>query len=128
MKRTRLLTLLAVLALVAAACGGDGDGTTTTGDGGATTTAGPTDTTGAPTGGAGEGGNLLLLQWQAPSQANAYLSTGTKDLLASSLVLEPLAEFNPAGEVVPALAAEVPTLENGGIAEDLTQITWTLQE
>jgi peptide/nickel transport system substrate-binding protein len=131
MKRTRLLALLAVLAMVVAACGGgDVDGTTTTGEGGATTTSvDSTEPTEPPTGGgAGEGGNLLLLQWQAPSQANALLSTGTKDLLASSLVLESLAEFNAAGEVVPALAAEVPTQENGGISEDLTQITWTLQE
>lgn len=133
MKRTRLLALLAVLAMVVAACSpSDGEGTSTTGDGGtdgSTTTAGPTDTTAPPTGGnAGEGGNLLLLQWQAPSQANPYLSTGTKDLLAGSLVLEPLAEFDPEGQVVPALAAELPTVENGGISEDQTQITWTLQE
>jgi peptide/nickel transport system substrate-binding protein len=135
MKRTRLLALLAVLALVVAACGGgNGDETTTTagsGDNGATTTTSgeTTEPTDAPTGGnAGEGGNLLLLQWQAPSQANALLSTGTKDLLASSLVLEPLAEFDPDGNIVPALAAEVPTAENGGISEDQTQITWTLKE
>lgn len=131
MKRTRLLALLAVLAMVVAACSpSDGEGTPTTGDGdGPTTTAGPTDTTAPPAGGnAGEGGNLLLLQWQAPSQANPYLSTGTKDLLAGSLVLEPLAEFDPEGQVVPALAAELPSVDNGGISEDLTQITWTLQE
>ena len=77
---------------------------------------------------AGQGGDLLLLQWQAPSQANAYLSTGTKDLLAGSLVLEPLAEYDQNGVVVPALAAEVPTVENGGVAADFTSITWTLQE
>jgi peptide/nickel transport system substrate-binding protein len=135
MNITRLLAFLAVLAMVVAACGGGtGDGTTTTaGDGGGdatTTTAGePTGTTAPPAGGnAGEGGNLLLLQWQAPSQANSYLSTGTKDLLAGSLVLEPLAEFDPAGQPVPVLATELPSVENGGVSEDLTQITWTLQE
>ena len=41
----------------------------------------------------GQGGGLVLLQWQFPSHANAYLQAGTKDLLASSLVLEPLAEI-----------------------------------
>ncbi|HEY6635146.1 MAG TPA: peptide ABC transporter substrate-binding protein [Acidimicrobiia bacterium] len=134
MKRTRLLALLAVLAMVVAACGGGDGETTTTADGGSdgetTTTAGETpDSTAPPTGGnAGEGGNLLLLQWQAPSQANALLSTGTKDLLASSLVLEALAGFDPAGNLVPRLATEIPSVENGGISEDLTQITWTLQE
>jgi peptide/nickel transport system substrate-binding protein len=134
MKRNRLLALLAVLAMVVAACGGTGDETTTTaGDGGGddtTTTSGDgTDTTTPPTGGgAGEGGNLLLLQWQAPSQANPYLSTGTKDIQAGSLVLEPLAEYDTTGELVPALATELPTVENGGISEDLTTITWTIQE
>ncbi|HSM44744.1 MAG TPA: peptide ABC transporter substrate-binding protein, partial [Acidimicrobiia bacterium] len=109
MKRTRLVSLFAVLAMVVAACGGTGDETTTTaatGDDDVTTTASDdsTDTTAPPSGGgAGEGGNLLLLQWQAVSQVNAYLSTGTKDLLAGSLVLEPLAEYDPSGAVVPAL-------------------------
>jgi peptide/nickel transport system substrate-binding protein len=128
MKRTRLLALLAVLAMVVAACGGESEGTTTTAeaDPGATTTEAPTTDTTAPP--AAEGGNLLLLQWQAPSQANPYLSTGTKDLLAGSLVVEALAEYDPEGNVVAALAAEVPSVENGGISEDQTQITWTLQE
>ncbi|HUF14909.1 MAG TPA: peptide ABC transporter substrate-binding protein [Acidimicrobiia bacterium] len=131
MKKTRLLSLLAVFAMVVAACGGgDVDGTTTTGDGGATTTSvDSTEPTEPPTGGgAGEGGNLLLLQWQAVSQANPYLSTGTKDIQAGSMVLEGLAEYNTDGEIVTALATEVPTVENGGIAEDLTSITWTIQD
>jgi peptide/nickel transport system substrate-binding protein len=127
--------LFAAFALFVAACAtgpaettADG-GTATTADGTATTDA-PTETTAPPaTGGeAGQGGDFLAFQWQGPSQANTYLSTGTKDLLAGSLVLEPLAEFTPAGEVVPALAAEIPTQENGGIAEDFSSITWTLKE
>ncbi|KAG1648751.1 Oligopeptide transport system permease protein AppB [Nymphon striatum] len=76
---------------------------------------------------AGTGGPLSLLQWQAPSQANPWLSAGTKDLLASSIVLEPLARFNPAGELVPTLATSIPTPGNG-ISDDGTQITWTLQD
>jgi peptide/nickel transport system substrate-binding protein len=132
MKISKLLALLAVLAMVVAACG-PSEGVDTTAPGGATTeapdTTAATDTTEPVTGGeAGAGGNLLLLQWQAASQANPYLSTGTKDLLAGSLVLDPLAEFDPEGQVVPVLAAELPTVDNGGISEDLTQITWTLQE
>jgi peptide/nickel transport system substrate-binding protein len=135
MKRTRLLALLAVLAMVVAACGGGtGEDTTTTagtGDDDVTTTTSddPTETTAPPAGGnAGEGGNLLLLQWQAPSQANPYLSTGTKDIQAGSLVLEPLAEYDATGELVPALATEIPTVENGGVSEDQTSITWTIQD
>ncbi len=135
MKLPRLLALLAVLALVVAACGGGGDETTTTadtGEGGTTTTAEQTpDTTAPPATGAeaGSGGDLLILQWQAPSQANSLISSGTKDLLAGSLVLEPLAEIAPDGSIVATgLAAEVPTVENGGVAEDFTSITWKLRE
>jgi peptide/nickel transport system substrate-binding protein len=123
MKPTKLLALLTVLALVLAACGtGEGEETTTTADGGTTTP----DTT--PAGDAGQGGPLILQQWQAPSSLNPFLSGGTKELLAASLILEPLAEFDAAGELVPALAAEIPTAENGGISEDFTTITWTLNE
>lgn len=132
MKRTKWLALFAVFAMVLAACGdGDSDATTTTADGGTDTTEdGGTDTTAPPaTGGeAGAGGTITLLQWQAPSGLNPFLSGGTKELLAASLVLEPLAEYTPGGELVPALATEIPTVENGGFSEDLTTLTWTLQE
>ena len=76
----------------------------------------------APASTAGAAGDLLLLQWQAPSQANAHLSNGTKDLLAGSLVTEPLASITPDGEVVPRLAT------GWEISDDLTSITWNLQE
>ncbi|HET8738748.1 MAG TPA: peptide ABC transporter substrate-binding protein [Acidimicrobiia bacterium] len=135
MKRTKLLALLAVIALVIAACGGgEGEGgTSTTGggdDSGATTTTGDsTEPTEPPAGGgAGEGGEIILQQWQPASSLNPFLSGGTKELLASSLILEPLAEFDAAGELVPALAEEIPTVDNGGVAEDFTSITWTLKE
>ncbi len=76
---------------------------------------------------AGTGGELTLLQWQAPSSANALLAATTKDLLAASLVSEPLARYDPSGNLVPALAAEIPTAANGGFADDLRSITWTLR-
>ncbi|AUH64426.1 peptide ABC transporter substrate-binding protein [Paracoccus zhejiangensis] len=76
----------------------------------------------------GSDGQLNLLLWQAPSTLNVYLSTGTKDMLASSLILEPLAAFGPDGSIIPRLAAEIPSLENGGISEDMTSITWKLKE
>lgn len=77
--------------------------------------------------GRGSDGELKLLYWQAPSILNPYLSSGTKDLEASSVVIEPLARYNPDGVMVPYLAAEIPTLENGGIAKDLKSITWKLK-
>jgi peptide/nickel transport system substrate-binding protein len=78
--------------------------------------------------GRGTDGTLNILYWQAVSIVNPYLSTGTKDYLAGSFVLEPLIEYNQAGELRPVLVEEIPTLENGGISEDLTSVTYTLLE
>ncbi len=71
---------------------------------------------------------LNILYWQAVSILNPYLSGGTKDIDGSALILEPLANITPDGMLEPALAAEIPTLENGGVSEDLTSITWTVKE
>ena len=74
----------------------------------------------------GTDGQLNILYWQAPSILNPYLSGGTKDIDASSLIVEPLAHYDEVGTIVPALVTEVPTVENGGISKDLTTITWKL--
>lgn len=74
----------------------------------------------------GSDGEVRILYSQAVSTMNAYLSSGTKDVEVGSLVLEPLAGFNEKGEVIPRLVTEIPSLENGGIAEDMKSITWKL--
>ena len=71
---------------------------------------------------------LTLVYWQAPSMANPYLSGGFKDRDAGAITLEPLAKYDPDGALVPALAAEIPTLQNGGISSDLNSITWRLRD
>ncbi len=76
----------------------------------------------------GSSGTVTILYWQAASTLNPYLSGGTKDIHAASVVLEPLARYDEAGNLVPWLVDEIPTVENGGVAEDLTSITWTLSE
>lgn len=76
----------------------------------------------------GEDGNLNILYWQAVSILNPYLSGGTKDIHASSLVLEPLARYDEQANLQPWLVEEIPTQENGGFSEDMTQLTWTLRE
>ena len=82
----------------------------------------------APAAGArGAGGMLKILYWQAPTILNEHLSQGTKDQDASRLVLEPLASLGPDGKPIPNLAAEIPTLDNGGIAKDQKSITWKLK-
>ncbi len=76
----------------------------------------------------GTDGQLNIFYWQAPSILNPYLSSGTKDVESASMVIEPLAGFDEKGNVFPRLAAEVPTVDNGGVAADYTSITWKLQE
>ena len=44
------------------------------------------------------------------------------------MVLEPLASFDSEGNLFPVLAESIPTLENGGVSEDLLTITYTLRE
>ncbi|PSN17848.1 peptide ABC transporter substrate-binding protein [filamentous cyanobacterium CCP5] len=89
----------------------------------------PTDTASAPTAdSAAPDDTLRLLYWQAPTILNPHFSSGFKDAEASRITLEPLASFNSAGEMVLALAAEEPTVENGGVAADGTSVTWKLKD
>ena len=76
----------------------------------------------------GEDGQLNIIYWQAPSTLNPYLSGGTKEVESASLVLESMARFDSDGELVPFMAESIPTVENGGVSEDLTSITWTLRD
>ncbi|MEX0370708.1 MAG: peptide ABC transporter substrate-binding protein [Tateyamaria sp.] len=74
----------------------------------------------------GSDGELKIIYWQAPSTMNPFLSGGTKEVEASSMVIEPLTRFDETGAIQPWLVEEIPTVENGGISEDLTTITWKL--
>ncbi|MGE5658311.1 MAG: peptide ABC transporter substrate-binding protein [Actinomycetota bacterium] len=71
---------------------------------------------------------LKLLYWQAPTILNPHLSSGTKDFEASRITLEPLASFDKNGKMVLFLAAEIPTVENGGVAKDGKSVTWKLKK
>lgn len=75
-----------------------------------------------------EGDTLTILYWQAVSTMNTFLSGGTKDIDASSLVLEPLARYDENANLIPWLVDEIPTVENGSVSEDLLTITWKLRE
>jgi peptide/nickel transport system substrate-binding protein len=77
---------------------------------------------------AGGGGPLKLLVWQAPTLLNPHFAVGTKDQVASRIFFEPLAGWDKEGNLVPCLAAEVPTRENGGLAADGTSVTWALKQ
>jgi peptide/nickel transport system substrate-binding protein len=75
----------------------------------------------------GGGGKLRLLWWQAPTILNAHLAVGLKDLDAARVVYEPLISTNAAGDFVPILARELPSLENGDLSRDGTWVIWRLK-
>jgi len=76
----------------------------------------------------GAGGQLKILQWQGVTHFGLHTATGTKDQLGASLVLEPLLSYAPDGSLIPALAAEVPSVDNGGLAKDLSSVTYKLKQ
>ena len=76
----------------------------------------------------GAGGELKILQWQAPSQMNGLVATGDKDQLASGPVQESLMVRLADGVLAPQLVTQVPSVANGDLAEDLTSVTFRLKE
>jgi len=76
----------------------------------------------------GAGGELKILQWQGVTHFGLHTATGTKDQLGASLVTESLINFLPDGTMIPTLAEEVPTMENGGLASDLSTVTYKLKQ
>jgi peptide/nickel transport system substrate-binding protein len=77
---------------------------------------------------AGGGGPLKLLLWQAPTLLNPHFALGTKDQVASRVFFEPLAGWDKEGNLIPCLAAEVPTKANGGLSADGTTVIWKLKQ
>ncbi|HXA22292.1 MAG TPA: peptide ABC transporter substrate-binding protein [Acetobacteraceae bacterium] len=76
----------------------------------------------------GGGGALKVLWWQGPTLLNPHFAVGTKDQDGSRVFYEPLAGWNADGDLVPVLAAEIPTLDNGGLGEDGKSVTWKLKQ
>src|SRR5690606_22700449 len=76
----------------------------------------------------GAGGDLRIIQWQAPTLLSPHVSTGYKDYDAAQIVLEPLMHYLPDAVLYANLIQEVPSLENGLLSEDGTGVTLVLQE
>ncbi len=93
-----------------------------------TPTPSPSPTPAPTPSGRGAGDTLRILYWQAPTILNPHLALGSKDWAASRVTYEPLASFNEAGELIPFLAAEIPSLDNGGVAADGKSVTWKLKQ
>ncbi len=77
--------------------------------------------------GRGAGDTLTILYWQAPMLLNPQLALAAKDRAACRITYEPLASYDRDGKLIPFLAAEIPTLENGGVAKDGKSVTWKLK-
>ena len=75
----------------------------------------------------GGGGTLKVLWWQGPTLLNPHFAVGTKDQDGSRIFYEPLAAWDPEGNLKPKLAAEIPSRENGGLAADGKSVIWKLK-
>jgi peptide/nickel transport system substrate-binding protein len=76
----------------------------------------------------GGGGPLKTLWWQGATLLNPHFAVGTKDQDGSRIFYEPLASWDPDGNLVPLLAAQIPTAQNGGVAKDGKSVTWHLKK
>jgi peptide/nickel transport system substrate-binding protein len=75
----------------------------------------------------GGGGALKVLWWQGATLLQPHFASGTKDQEGSRIFYEPLGAWDADGNLVPILAAEVPTSANGGVSRDGKTITWKLK-
>jgi peptide/nickel transport system substrate-binding protein len=102
--KLRLLTLFILLGLILSACGG----------------AAP-----APVAG---GGTVTLIIPEEPTTLNFFAADAAiVRQVAEAIMMTGLATINEKGEFVPVLAAELPTVENGGLSKDYQTITWKLR-
>jgi peptide/nickel transport system substrate-binding protein len=73
------------------------------------------------------GGMVNYLLYEDADRLNPVLGNTSIAAQVVTTILEGLTENDPDGNYVPILAAELPTLENGGVSQDLTTVTWKLK-
>jgi peptide/nickel transport system substrate-binding protein len=73
------------------------------------------------------GGALRILYWQASTLLNPHFAVGTTNQDSSRVFYEPLAGWATDGTLHPVLAAEIPSVENGGLSADGRSVTWKLK-
>jgi peptide/nickel transport system substrate-binding protein len=142
--RKRLGSLLAVSAIVFAACGGT-TATTAPATPPPASTAPTTSTAPAsavapspsgsaidqalfatnyqPPTGAKPGGTLVIGEWQAPDNLNPFFTTATTSFEAIGPAMRGLVIITSDGKYIPDLATTIPTLENGGVVISGTTFT-----
>lgn len=108
----RMWTILLLGALVLAACNAPVAGPAAPGDIGAT----------------GEGGGqVVLIIPEEPATLNQYLAVAAIVRQVADATTAGLTTVDADGNFVPVLAAELPTVENGGVSEDYLTVTWRLR-
>ncbi|MEO7150247.1 MAG: peptide ABC transporter substrate-binding protein [Burkholderiaceae bacterium] len=76
----------------------------------------------------GGGGALKVLWWQGATLLQPHFANGTKDQEGSRIFYEPLAVWDNDGNLVPILAAEIPSVANGGVLEGGKVVRWRLKK
>ncbi len=103
--KLKFLTLFVLLGLILSACGG-----------------------GSQTPAAAGGGTVTLIIPEEPTTLNYFAADAAiVRQVAEAVMMTGLATINEKGEYTPMLAAELPTLENGGLAKDYLTVTWKLR-
>ena len=115
-----ILYLLLITVLLLAACAGPA--TSTQADGATASTA-ATSNEGTPA----SGGEVVLIIPEEPATLNQYLAVAAIVRQVADAVSSGLTTVDAAGEFVPVLAAELPTVENGGVSTDYKTVTWQLK-
>ena len=114
-RRTLLfLTVTVILSLLLAACQAAKTGEPVTGA--------PSD----------KGKDITIVIAEDPPSFNPIVSDTGYDALVMELVMLGLADVDPQGKVFPELAAELPTVENGGVVIDedagTMSVTWKMRQ
>ena len=77
----------------------------------------------------GGGGALKTLFWQGPTLLNPHFAVGTKDQEGSrASSTSRWRAGTQEGNLIPILATEVPSVENGMLARDGSSVTWKLKQ
>lgn len=103
--RRKMFTLFALAGVLLAACGGP-----------------------APSSGGG-GGIVTLILPEEPTTLNYFMADAAiVRQVAEATSMTGLATIDEKGDYIPVLAADLPTLANGGLSEDYLTVTWRLRE
>jgi peptide/nickel transport system substrate-binding protein len=78
------------------------------------------------------GSTITILIAEDPPSFNAMISDTGYDSLVMELVMLGMTDIDPQGNVLPELAAELPTVENGGVVVDenagTMDVTWKMRQ